>query len=119
MNIFDLDGVITIGLMPTKFDKIVTGRSIEEKPETERYLMKLGLNNEVFYNPIPYDKKSRTTSALFKVDLMDWLIKKGYDIKLLFEDDPIQAKIIRHKSNVTVIDIVQHIWQKNNTRHED
>ena len=37
---FDLDGVITIGLMPTKEDIIVTGRSIQEQPETERYLKK-------------------------------------------------------------------------------
>ncbi len=104
--------------MPTKEDIIITGRSIEEKPETEKFLKGLGLNNNIFYNPTAFHKKTRESSALFKAKLIDRLMKR-YDIKLYFEDDPIQAQIIRSETNVKVIDIIQDVWEKENVRHKD
>lgn len=117
MNIFDLDGVITIGIMPTRNDLIITGRSIDEKPETEKFLKRLGLDNQVFYNPIPYDKKTRESSAIFKVEKIKELRQSGFNLDVIFEDDPIQADVIESLVDIDIVRIIHNLSEKENCRH--
>ena len=54
LNSFDIDGVIFMdkynGVYPGKDDIIITGRSKEERPETEAMLKSKGITNQVYYN---------------------------------------------------------------------
>lgn len=101
MNSYDIDGVIDfgkeyMGLTPLGGDLIVTGRSFEERPETEAMLRKRGLTNRVFYNPLRKAEKTRETSAQHKATVFNQL---KYDGRLVvqchFEDDPVQIAIIK------------------------
>lgn len=55
INTFDCDGVITLGIYPGPNDKIITGRSFEERTETLEYLRSKGINNDVFFNNLSID----------------------------------------------------------------
>lgn len=100
---YDIDGVIFLGnhqidgLIPGDWDVIITGRSLQEERETREYLLSRRITNHVFYNPLPYDMKSRSSSGHHKADTIkryndnnEW-----YRIVIHYEDDPIQAEIIR------------------------
>ena len=57
---FDIDGVIMInkeikGLRPDDGDVIITGRSFEEREETEAMLFKRGITNKVMFNDLSFD----------------------------------------------------------------
>ena len=58
VNCFDCDGVITIGIRPAKDDIIVTGRSVDERPETEKFMKENGINNKIFFNPLRFNEKT-------------------------------------------------------------
>ena len=66
INTFDIDGVITVGLYPGPDDVIITGRSYEEAPETYAMLRSKGINNPVYFNPLPFDKKTRKVQVSIK-----------------------------------------------------
>lgn len=119
MNVFDIDGVITIGLLPTKNDIIITGRSFEEKKETVVMLDKLGLKGiPIHFNPLRYHEKTRETSGLHKVQVLKTLAHIGIRPKLFFEDDPIQCDIIEKEFPfITVVRIIHNITNKENERH--
>lgn len=120
---YDLDGVINLGpdfpgLTPGKDDVIITGRSIEEKPETLVYLKKRGIKNEIFFNPIPFEDKTREKSGVFKAKMLTTLLNKGYDIRIHFENDPVQTKIIRDLCpKVYVVEIISDLTELENVRH--
>ena len=113
---FDLDGVIFNGpdmpaLMPRIQDIIITGRSFEERGYTDRWLMCNGIINQVYYNPLKFSEKSRETSAQHKVDIL----KKKPEVVIHYEDDPVQAKIIREACpEVCVILIDNPLVEKEN-----
>jgi hypothetical protein len=121
MNSFDIDGVIYMGpgntgVFPGPNDVIITGRSVEESQETLDMLRARGIHNQVFFNPLPYDEKTRSTSGLHKAKTIAML----GNISIHFEDDPIQAKTIRDLCpDVHVVMLEHDLVNKENQRHED
>lgn len=124
-NTFDIDGVIFInkeigGLHPGPNDVIITGRSYEEKDETHKMLMQRGIHNPVFFNRIPFVQKSRESSGQHKANIINGLVSHGCKIGCHFEDDPIQAAVIRAASSVPVIMIGSNDFTNlENVRHTD
>lgn len=112
MNSYDIDGVIYIkgyeGLTPTNNDIIITGRSYEEREETLTMLRERGITNRVYFNSLPYSKRSREASGQHKARLIKF-INSTKRIGIHFEDDPIQAEIIqRIVGNATQVVLIQH-----------
>lgn len=124
INTFDIDGVVSIsdeigGVHPGPYDIIITGRSYEEIPETRRMLSARGIYNRVFFNRTKFDEKTREGSGLHKAHTIQRLQKLGYIIMCHFEDDEIQARVIRENCpNVTVVMLVHDLTNKENVRHE-
>ena len=114
MKGFDCDGVITIGLYPGPNDIIITGRSYEEMPETIKMLDKMGIINPVYFNPLKFSENTIMTSSQHKIKIL----KNFPEIKVFFEDDPIQVyEIEKHLPNITVVHIVHKLTDKENVRH--
>lgn len=124
INTFDIDGVVSIsdrvgGVHPGPYDIIITGRSYEEIPETRRMLSARGIYNRVFFNRTKFDEKTREGSGLHKAHTIQRLEKLGYAVMCHFEDDEIQARVIRENCpNVTVVMLVHDLTNKENVRHE-
>lgn len=124
INSFDIDGVIYMGeyggVYPGPSDIIITGRSIDEMEATYQMLAKKGIKNEVFFNPIPFDQKTRESSGHHKAEILNMLrICKGVNIGIHFEDDPIQAAVIREKAPHVQVVLLQHdLVEKENVWHE-
>jgi hypothetical protein len=123
-NGFDIDGVIYMGntytgVWPGPNDIIITGRSIEEAPETRRQLHDRKIFNQIFFNPLPWAEKSRVTSGQHKGNTIMRLIHQGNKIGLFFEDDPVQvAEIQKIVGNaVQVVHLVHNLTEKENVRH--
>lgn len=116
MNAFDIDGVISIGIHPGEEDIIITGRSIEEAKETLTMLRNRKIYNQVFFNYIPYDEKTREGSGYHKVNI----IKTIGNIEIFYEDDPIQWAIIEKEiPDLKVVHIVHDLTEKENCRHPE
>jgi hypothetical protein len=120
---FDIDGVTFInpeigGLRPDPDDVIITGRSYEEREETETMLAKRGIQNKVMFNPLPFNEKTRETAGLHKANCIKALFSSGYKVTAHFEDDDVQANVIRLECpEVPVIMIVHDLTEKENVRH--
>jgi hypothetical protein len=125
INSYDCDGVVFFnknvpGLRPEPNDVIITGRSYEERPETERMLAKRSINNQVFYNPLKFDDKTRESSGRHKAYTIKDLQAQGYEMVIHWEDDPIQADIIKQLCpEVNVILLTHDLTNKENVRHDD
>lgn len=122
INTFDIDGVINMGVhdgvYPGPNDIIITGRSVEEIPETEKMLRFKGIKNEVYYNPLPFDEKTRESSGKHKGNTILLLEERGYIIGIHFEDDPIQAEEIRKiVPHINVVLLQHDLVEKENVRH--
>jgi len=118
MNGYDIDGVITIGLLPQKDDIIISGRSKDELPETIKLIQKLNLDNSFYLNPIPFEQKTREKSGYFKVGMLNVFKEMKVDIDKYFEDDPVQADIIeKHCTWISVVRIVHNLTEKENQRN--
>lgn len=108
INTFDIDGVILFdvdnlqGVMPNPQDIIVTGRSYEEAIETYHELHKRGIYNAVYFNPLPYDKKTRESSGKHKANIINMIIASGIDHGVHFEDDPVQIEAIKQNCHYDV-----------------
>lgn len=125
MNSYDLDGVIYmgrelgLGLRPSPEDVIVTGRSYEEAPETYEWLHHHGIRNAVFFNPLPFDKKTRESSGEHKSVILRYLKSVKSNVVFHFEDDPIQAEVIKRKVDGVEVILLQHdLTEKENVRHD-
>lgn len=123
LNTFDCDGVVFIneevgGVYPGRADIIITGRSFEEAPETKEMLHARGIYNRVFFNRTKFDNKTRVGSGLHKAETIKRLQKLGYTVMCHFEDDEVQADVIRKNCpNVTVVMLVHELTNKENVRH--
>lgn len=123
INTFDIDGVIFVnedigGVYPGVNDVIITGRSAEEKAETERMLLKRKIRNKVYFNPLPFDQKTRRSSGEHKAAVLNRLLAEGYVIGCHFEDDEIQIAAINELCpQVPVIHLVHTLTNKENIRH--
>lgn len=123
INSFDIDGVIYMGkyggVFPGPHDIIITGRSKEEEPETSAMLLSKGITNSVYMNPTPFDSKSREDSGRHKGRTLFYLEKTGMRFGIHFEDDPIQAEIIRKMMPHINVVLLQHeLVEKENVRHD-
>ena len=120
---FDIDGVIAInreigGLRPDPNDVIITGRSYEEREETEIMLARRNITNKVIFNDLPYDQKTRESSGEHKAKTIRALQAAGYTVLAHFEDDEIAIGIINKECpDVPVIHIVHNLSNKENQRH--
>lgn len=94
------------GLRPEPNDMIITGRSFEERPETERMLAKRSINNQVFYNPLKFEHKTRESSGRHKAFTIKELQSKGYIVICHFSSDKVQAKIIKKECPEVSVKII-------------
>lgn len=123
ISTFDIDGVIfmgwdTGGVYPGPRDVLITGRSFEEILETLEMLKEKGIDNVVYFNPLPYEAKTRESSGEHKARTIKLLQEKGYIIQVHFDDDPIQTKIITKECpDVKVVLLKHNLIEKENTRH--
>ena len=122
-NSFDIDGVIFMdkfnGVYPGLNDVIITGRSKEEKTETEVMLKSKGITNKVYYNKLPFNKKTRESSGHHKAQTLLYLEKMGMRFGIHYEDDPVQAAIIKKMMPHINVVLLQHdLVEKENVRHE-
>jgi len=118
MNGFDIDGVIYFGdyrpgIRPGPRDVIITGRSYQEADKTFAFLRTFGIHNRVFLNTVNFLDKTREKSGLHKAKTLNMLKDQGEIIDLFFEDDPIQAEIIRRDAPwVNVVMVVHDLTVK-------
>jgi len=102
INLYDFDGVTSIGVTPRPGDIIITGRTIDEYSVVNNYLESIGLLGKVmvYFNPINFAKRgegteeARTYSGNHKASIVKSLIANSVNIGFFFEDDPIQRDII-------------------------
>jgi len=110
---YDIDGVISVGVYPSKDSLIITGRSYEEAQETMLYLAQKGVSNQVMFNPLPYNQKTRETSGRWKAKCI-----KEFGITRFFEDDEIQIKeILKENPNVQIVWCNHNLSEKENMKH--
>jgi len=120
VNSFDLDGVIIIngeiGVRPGLRDIIITGRSIEEAPQTLQFLKDNYIENQVFFNPIRFKDKSRESSGEHKGRTIRMLNDNGMGISTHFEDDEIQIAVMLKFMGgiVNVVHISHDLTEKEN-----
>ena len=121
VNCFDCDGVITIGIRPAKDDIIVTGRSVDERPETEKFMKENGINNKIFFNPLRFNEKTRQSSGEWKARVLTMLKNDGrIDVKIMFEDDPIQWEVVEKKCPwIKIVRVVHDLTEKENVGHDE
>ena len=102
MNIFDFDGVVSVGVYPGPDDIIITGRTIEEAAEVAEFLVPRKIFCPVYFNPIRLadrttgTDKSRTSSGNHKAAIISMLKENGVPIGNVFEDDLLQLEIIKN-----------------------
>ena len=123
INTYDIDGVINLethdGVYPGKNDFIITGRSIEEAHETIEMLHAKQITNQVFFNYLPFEKKTRESSGKHKAFILKNLLQSGFKIGIHFEDDEIQAKCIEEECPDIKIVILKHnLVNKENIRRK-
>jgi hypothetical protein len=120
---FDIDGVIYLnkdipGLRPEPNDFIITGRSFEEEVETKKMLERRQIHNIVFFNPLPFDEKTRITSGQHKGHTLNKLKEEGHQIIYHIEDDEVQIQEIKKIAPwVTILHLVHDLTEKENVRH--
>ena len=123
INSFDIDGVIFMGngvggVYPGPDDIIITGRSKEEEEETIEMLHSKGIFNDVYFNPLSFDQKTRESSGAHKGRTMYYLEEMGIRIAIHFEDDPVQIEQINKiMPNVQTVLLQHDLVEKENVRH--
>lgn len=86
---YDIDGVITAGVIPAADGVIITGRSWEEAPETYKMLRDRGIFNAVYFNPVAFGGKTIENSGQWKAQVVKLL-----GVSEFHEDDLVQARFI-------------------------
>jgi hypothetical protein len=123
VNTYDIDGCVYIndeigGIYPGPYDFLITGRSFEEYDETIAMLSDRQITNRVFFNPAKFADKTRQGSGRHKALIIKMLQQEGYQVMGHFDDDEIQAEIIRELCpEIKVIMIVHDLTEKENVRH--
>jgi hypothetical protein len=123
INSYDFDGVVYMGpgrrgVYPGPKDFIITGRSLDEAPHTFSIMKSMGLRNQVMFNKLKFNEKTRESSGWHKVNCINELKTNGIEINIHFEDDPIQAQIIKDNTNVSVVLLQHDLVEKENVWHE-
>ena len=108
VNIYDFDGVTSIGVTPRPGDIIITGRSIDEYNVVFDYLKSIDMIDKVmvYFNPINYHvrgdhtEEARTYSGNHKARTINNLLLNKVNIGYYFEDDPLQAELVLEKTSL-------------------
>ncbi len=107
MRSYDMDGVITAGVVPTKPCIILSGRVVEGLADTVAQLAQLGVDPTIpvylrpFGSPADRDAAGHWKAAVIQVA----------GIEEHFEDDLIQARIIMEKCPRTAVRLIGAGWQ--------
>lgn len=119
INAYDIDGVITVGIRPEPQDIIITGRSFEEETETLAMLNRRGIKNLVVFNPCAFADKTRQSSGEWKAWAINSLESQlGITIDTFFEDDNIQANVLKDRCPELKVVLLQHdLTEKENVEH--
>jgi hypothetical protein len=122
INSYDLDGVVDMhdddGVYPGPNDVIITGRSFEETQETLEMLLRRGIRNKVFFNPLRFEEKSRVTSGQHKARTILSLMSAGFEIGIHLDDDEIQiAEIKKMVPGLKIVHVRADHIDKENKRH--
>lgn len=120
---FDIDGVLNMGDYPGvragPDDIIITGRSFQEETETTAFLKHVGLDkNKLYMNPCYFEEKTRLSSGYHKAEVINRLNSEGANIVIHYEDDPVQAEVIKNSCHtVQVVLLMHNLVEKENVRH--
>ena len=102
MRSYDIDGVITLGIMPEMPCIIVSGRLHTLTKETREQFKKLGVDPDIpiYLRPTgaPAD---RVLAGVWKATIINWAKVDEH-----IEDDELQASIIRSMTNARVTMII-------------
>lgn len=122
---FDIDGVINMGdypgVRPAPGDVIISGRSaIDEYRETALFLQSIHVWNEVHLQQCRFEEKTRLSSGWHKAQTINKLNEQDHQkIVIHYEDDPVQAQVIRDNCKGVQVVLLQHdLVEKENVRHE-
>ena len=121
INTFDIDGVINLddfgGVYPGKDDILITGRCHEEAPDTLRWLQDRGITNQVIFQDIAFDDKTRKGSGIHKGKTILKLMREGMEHGVHFEDDEIQIEEIKKIiPNIRIVHVKSDLVEKENIR---
>lgn len=101
--VLDFDGVVSEGIWPEGNKVIVTGRCLDEWEVIWNYLITNNKRCPVYFNQMPLARRgnhtleSRTYSAWHKADIINRLSRSGFNIKSIYEDDPLQIEIMNQQ----------------------
>lgn len=115
INMYDFDGVVSIGVHPSsKEDVIVTGRCRDESEIVYKMLESRGITNAVYFNPLTFQARgnhnefSRKHSGVHKSNIISMFKKANVKVKAFFEDDQLQAAIIKSHHPELEIVLLDH-----------
>ena len=115
INMYDFDGVVSIGVNPSSSeDVIVTGRCRDESEYVFSILRQRGIKNAVYFNPLTLQARgfntefSRKHSGVHKANIISMFKKANVRIKAFFEDDQLQAAIIKANHEDLEIVLLDH-----------
>jgi len=91
---YDIDGTLTTGLRPVKPYVVISGRTIAEYDETVKKLA----NEAPVYIRCTGKVGDRIAAGNFKAEVIKLL-----DVKEFYEDDEVQAQIIRDRCPEVVV----------------
>lgn len=117
---FDFDGVVSLGITPTPGDVIITGRCIDETEEVYNVLRSRGcLWTRVFFNPMllkdrgNHTEEARTYSGKHKANIIQKLKEEKIEVVRFFEDDELQASIIKEAHpEIEIVMVVSNLVEK-------
>ena len=125
INSFDIDGVLWMGhsfngVHPGADDIIITGRSIDERPETLAMLEDKGIHNPVYFQWTKFENKTREGSGQHKGNVLLALREQGIHIGIHFEDDEIQiAEILKIVPDQKIVHLKHNLVPKHNVSHKN
>lgn len=125
INSYDIDGVIFMGdkftgVNPGSDDIIITGRSKDDRAETESMLLSRGITNPLYMNNKPGDFNDRRQSGLHKGMTLFYLEQMGYRFGCHFEDDPIQIEAIQQMMpHINIVHLNHDLIDKGVDTHEN
>ena len=117
---YDFDGVVSLGIRPRHYsDIIITGRCYDEWKKVQAMLLRLRIENKIYYNPMSYAErgdhtlKARRHSGNHKANKIEELKKENIIVERFFEDDPVQLKIIQKAHpELEIVHIVSKLVKK-------
>lgn len=117
---YDFDGVVSEGIHIPRWqhDIIISGRTFQESAVIYDKMEELGIKNAVYFNPIHYKDRgdhtvsARTSSGTHKAAIISMLFANKVNLVEFFEDDFIQADIIKEAHPTLKITLVESKVQK-------